>query len=59
MNTVFLARNTYNSTLPWSPKALKLVKKSKKSASLAGFRYYFSKTSDAQKFLDELHLLNK
>lgn len=48
--SVFLARDAYNASVPWSIETRKLAKKAKRSDSLAGFTYHFRSEKDAQQF---------
>jgi|GEM_PF-3849390 len=48
--SVFLSRKDHDKTIPWSPAAMALAKKAKRSDSLAGFNYVFPDADLAQQF---------
>lgn len=52
--SVFLSRQDYDATLPWTAKAQTLAKKAKRRDFLSGFQYDFPNSMLAADFRDEI-----
>lgn len=52
--TVFLSRKAAGAAVPYSPTAMQLKDKAKRTDSLGGFTYHFANAADAEKFANEV-----